>query len=223
MNLPAHTPTHPRMEEASHGNSRGPGGPDGWNSNSDHGGDHDQPRLATAKAGLWLFLVTATVVFSMLLSAYVERKTGTDWSILPRLGILWLNTGFLVLSSAAMEWARRLARRGDLQGTRFWWLLGGAFAVLFLLGQLLAWQALYIAGYGLSSNPSSSFFYLLTTLHGLHLLAGLIAWGWATVSIVRLPETALAKSGIKIELCALFWHFLLLVWLAIFGFIWFVS
>jgi cytochrome c oxidase subunit 3 len=91
----------------------------------------------------------------------------------------------------------------------------GATVFAFLIGQLLAWQQLNAGGYYLASNPASTFFYLLTAVHGLHLLGGLIALG----------RTALRVRGgvdpdrlrLSLELCAMYWHFLLLVWLVLFA------
>ena len=93
--------------------------------------------------------------------------------------------------------------------------LGAFFAVLFLLGQLWVWQDLMALGYYVASNPANSYFYLFTTMHGLHLLGGLGALGvvtwrlWQGVS----PE----RTTASMELCATYWHFLLLVWLLLFA------
>ena len=220
MNPQTHTPSN-ELGEALHGRGGGPAGPGEWRSNGDDRGDHDRSRLATAKTGLWLFLATATVVFSMLLSAYLGRMDRPDWHLLPRLWILWLNTFFLILGSGTLEWARRSAHR-DLREARFWLLTAGAFTLFFVIGQLIAWQELSLAGYVLASNPSSSFFYLLTALHGLHVLGGLLAWGWATVQLLSGKGTERGVRS-KIELCAIYWHFLLLVWLTLFGFFWFTQ
>ncbi|MCS6937578.1 MAG: cytochrome oxidase subunit III, partial [Candidatus Bipolaricaulota bacterium] len=128
--------------------------------------------LSPSRVALWLFLGVATMLFAMVLSAYLVRLGSADDHALPKPALLWLNTLVLVLSSLALEGARRSTARRALA----LWLVGGAFAVLFLLGQLLAWRELAQAGYFLATNPASSFFYLLTALHGLHLLGGLIAW-----------------------------------------------
>ena len=94
-------------------------------------------------------------------------------------------------------------------------LAGGVSAVTFLIGQLLAWQQLRGAGYVLAGNPANSFFYLITGLHGLHLLGGLIALGRTTAR--AFSGLALPKLRLSIELCTMYWHFLLLVWLILLG------
>ena len=92
---------------------------------------------------------------------------------------------------------------------------GGASAVTFLIGQLLAWQQLSAAGYFLASNPANSFFYLITAVHGLHLMGGLVALGRTTAKVWRGVE--MAQVRLSVELCAIYWHFLLLVWLVLLG------
>lgn len=92
---------------------------------------------------------------------------------------------------------------------------GGVSAVVFLVGQLLAWQQLNVAGYFVASNPANSFFYLITATHGLHLMGGLVALGRTTAKVWRGAEVA--RMRLSVELCAIYWHFLLLVWLVLLG------
>jgi cytochrome c oxidase subunit 3 len=138
---------------------------------------------------------------------------------LPRPWVLWLNTFFLFLSSGTLEWARRLAHRDEFKEARFWWLIAGAFTLFFVVGQLIAWQEMSRAGHVLGSGPSSSFFYLLTALHGIHVLAGLIAWSWVTLQTTLSRGTKLQARS-RIGLCTIYWHFLFIVWLAVLGLFW---
>jgi cytochrome c oxidase subunit 3 len=119
------------------------------------------------------------------------------------------------LSSVALQWAYLAARRNDLDGVMLGLLAGGAATVTFLLGQLLAWQQLIVAGYFVASNPANSFFYLLTAVHGLHLMGGLVALGRTTTKVWR--STQMADVKLSVELCAIYWHFLLLVRLVLLG------
>ena len=96
-----------------------------------------------------------------------------------------------------------------------WLGAGGAFAFLFLFGQLLAWQQLRSAGYALGSGPAGAFFYVLTAVHGLHLLGGLAVWG-RTVARLSRRATELIDVRLAIELCTVYWHYLLLVWMVLF-------
>ena len=85
----------------------------------------------------------------------------------------------------------------------------------FLVGQLVAWRQLDALGYYVASNPANTFFYLLSALHGLHLLGGLVAWGRTAGKLRHIGITLELRP--EIELCALYWHFLLVIWLALFG------
>ena len=93
---------------------------------------------------------------------------------------------------------------------------GGVFALAFLAGQLLAWRQLQAAGYYAAGNPANAFFFVLTALHGLHLIGGLVVWGRA---VSRLPRHGAAPgtTRLTVELCAVYWHYLLIVWLVLFA------
>lgn len=167
------------------------------------------------RTGLGIFLAVAGSLFALSITAYFMRMSGTDWAPLPKPGLLWLNTDILFVSSVALYWAQRGARRDDLRQVKLGLLAGGLTALVFAAGQALAWRQLAAAGYGLASNPANTFFYLLTGMHGLHLLGGLVAlvrtgaaaWGARTT----------ADLQHSIDLCAIYWHFLLLIWLVLFG------
>ncbi len=171
--------------------------------------------LPTASLGLRVFLAVVTVVFSLLVAAYAHRMALADWRPLPEPWLLWPNTAILILSSVGLQWARVAANRGRIDGVRVGLLAGGGFAFAFLAGQLLAWQQLAALGYFAATNPANAFFYLLTALHGLHLLGGLVAWGRTTAKMWRGCEVV--ELRLSVELCAVYWHFLLLVWLILFG------
>lgn len=172
--------------------------------------------LPAAKIGLGVFLAVVTSLFALFLSAYSLRSSLGDWRPLPVPSLLWLNTGVLVFSSIALQYARNSARRGDLGDVQTGLLAGGISALAFVAGQLLAWQQLTDAGYFLATNPANTFFYLLTAVHGLHLLGGLVALGRAAVKVGR-GRASLDGVSLSVDLCAIYWHFLLLVWLLMFG------
>ena len=171
--------------------------------------------LPAAKLGLGVFLAVAGSLFTLFVSAYSMRQSLGDWRALPVPKLLWFNTGVLVLSSLALQWAHLAARRNDLEGIMVGLLSGGVSALVFLVGQLLAWQQLGAAGYFLASNPANTFFYLLTAVHGLHLMGGLAALGRTTAKVWR--STDVAEVRLSVELCTIYWHFLLLVWLVLLG------
>ena len=169
----------------------------------------------TAKLGLWVFLAVVTSLFALFISAYAMRMKMGDWSPMPKPGLLWLNTGVLIMTSVAMQWTRAAAIRGQIDGVRSGLVAGGVLTFVFLAGQLVVWQQLNASGYFVAANPANDFFYLLTALHGLHLLGGLVAWGKTTAKVWRGVEVG--KVRLSVELCAVYWHYLLLVWLVLFA------
>jgi cytochrome c oxidase subunit 3 len=171
--------------------------------------------LPTAKLGLRVFLAVVTVLFMLLILAYGSRMELEDWRPAPQLRLLWLNTAMLVLSSLAMQWAQISARRGEIEGVWNGLLAGGVFAVAFLGGQILAWRQLNMMVAFDVTNPAVGFFFLITALHGLHLLGGLVAWGRTAAKVWRGFDVAHVRMSV--ELCTVYWHFLLLVWLILFG------
>ncbi len=174
---------------------------------------HD--RASARKLALRVFLAVVTVLFMLLVVAYARRMAYEDWRPSPQLGLLWANTFALVLSSVALQWALFSARRGQMDGMRVAFLAGGAFTVVFLVGQILAWRQLGTMVYFDVTNPAIAFFYLITGLHGLHLLGGLVAWGRTFTKVWG--DFDLAKIRHSVELCTLYWHYLLGVWLVLFG------
>ncbi|MBS7661370.1 cytochrome c oxidase subunit 3 [Pseudomonas lalucatii] len=179
-------------------------------------------RARTVRFGLRLFLVVVSSLFLLFLIAFITRSQVADWQPLteplaplaqPRQ--LWLNTASLVAASIALQWARVAARQGRATSTALAFALGGAFAIAFLLGQLWLWRQFVVWGYGVAGNPANSFFFLLTGLHGLHLLGGLVAWGRTLGRLLR--GAPLARLGHGVELCAIYWHYLLGLWLLLFA------
>ena len=115
-------------------------------------------RQPKAKIGLFVFLAVVTSLFSLFISAYTMRMELGDWRPLPDPNLLWLNTGLLVLSSIALQWAHIAAGREQLRTLRNALFVGGFFALAFMAGQLLAWQQLVDAGYFAHANPANAFF-----------------------------------------------------------------
>src|SRR3954465_1655555 len=171
--------------------------------------------LPAAKLGLGVFLAVVGSLFALFISAYSMRMNMVDWRTLPVPALLWFNTGVLVLSSVALQWAYMAARRDDIDGISIGLCAGGASAITFLVGQLLAWRQLSGAGYFLASNPANSFFYLITAVHGLHLMGGLVALGRTTAQVWH--GAPVTEVRLSVELCTIYWHFLLLVWLVLLG------
>ena len=171
--------------------------------------------LPTEKLGLRVFLAVVTILFLLLIMAYGVRMESEDWRPTPELRLLWLNTVLLVIGSVAMQWARVSARRHDMDGVRFGMLAGGVFAVAFLVGQIVAWRQLNSLVVFDIANPAIAFFFLITGLHGLHLLVGLVVLGRTASKVWR--GAGAAEVRLSVELFTVYWHYLLLIWLVLFG------
>lgn len=167
------------------------------------------------QVGLGVFLAVATSLFALLIAAYDMRMAESDWTTLTLPRVLWLNTGVLILASAAMQWTRTSARRGQTDGVKNGLIAAGGFTLAFLAGQLWAWQQLNASGLFTLANPAYAFFLLLTAVHGIHLLGGLWVWARATARVVRGADVE--KVRLSVELCTVYWHFLLLVWAVLFA------
>ncbi|MFS8054780.1 cytochrome c oxidase subunit 3 [Rhizobium sp. BR 317] len=169
----------------------------------------------TAKVGLGIFLAVVGALFALLISAYLTRLSGSDWWSIPIPRLLWVNTAALAASSVALQWAKTEARldRSEMLNTAL--AVALVLAVLFLVGQVLAWRQLVAAGYVLADNPSNSFFYMITGLHGLHILGGLFVLGRTTIRAQG--NVGQARVRLSVDLCAIYWHFMLVVWLVLFA------
>jgi cytochrome c oxidase subunit 3 len=177
-----------------------------------HGAVLDRP---AAKTALWVFMAVATSLFALFVSAYAMRIGYLDWRPMPQPRLLTLNTAFLVLASIAMQWSVSAARRGQTAQVRIGMMASGVFTIAFIVGQLWVWKQLGDAGYFVNSNAATSFFYLLTAVHGLHVVGGLVAWCRATARAWL--DGPADRLRLSVELCAMYWHFLLLAWLVLFA------
>lgn len=175
-----------------------------------------QPSPVPARTALKLIISVASVLFMLLVVTFAGRMAYEDWRPTPESNLLWLNTFILALSSAVMQWANYAGQRNRLEDLRTALLAGGLTSFAFLAGQVLAWRQLANLGYFDVTNPAIAFFYLITGLHALHLLGGLVAWGRVTEKVWR---QGLGGDEVResVELCTFYWHFLLVVWLVLFG------
>jgi len=176
--------------------------------------------LPPAKIGLVVFLGVVTSLFGLFLTAYhmrmVEGLQLGDWRHFPVPRLLWANTAALMLASGAMQWACAAAERGDGNPLRIRLAAAGVLTLAFLAGQLFAWGEVRGTEYFGAGNPAIAFFYLLTAVHGLHLVGGLAVWGW-TLRRLSMPGVKPLESRLTVGLCTVYWHYLLLVWLVLFG------
>ncbi|CAN7259983.1 cytochrome c oxidase subunit 3 [Neorhizobium sp. LjRoot104] len=181
-----------------------------------HGADRQQPPVPAVKIGLFVFLGVVGALFSLAVSAYFMRMASADWWATPVPRLLWVNTAALALSSLALQWARREAGHGRMESLRPVLAAAFALAVLFLVGQVQAWRELTAAGYVLADNPANSFFYMLTGLHGLHILGGLAVLALTTVRAFA-SDIRPDRLRLSVDLSAIYSHFMLVVWLLLFA------
>lgn len=174
--------------------------------------------MPNEKVALIFFAVCASVLFSLLVVSYFIRMSVGDWVPLATPTMLWVNTGVLVLSSVCFHFAVLQSRKtgtvrfGSSAGMLS--LAGGLLAILFIAGQYSVSQQLLAAGHGVRVNAANSFFYLLTGIHVLHLLGGL--WVWARAQLRLALRSDIKDARLSLELCAWYWHFLLIIWAGLF-------
>jgi cytochrome c oxidase subunit 3 len=163
---------------------------------------------APALSGIWVTIAAITMGFAAFTSSLIIRQASDDWRHLALPGILYLNTMILLASSFTVEVARRKESR-ELASTRAWLYLTLGLGVAFLAGQVFAWHQLRVQGLYLATSPNSSFFYVLTVLHALHILGGLFGFVYA---IRRTAAVAVWKVA-TLDAAAIYWHFLAGLWI----------
>lgn len=175
------------------------------------GGDTNTRLIA-----LLTLLAVVTSFFALILSAYALRMELGDWVPMSEPQLLWTNTAMLILASLAFQWTRNGAVAGDASRLKPGLIVTGLLTAGFVVGQLVAWQQLQAGGQSVTNNPSNAFFYFLTGAHAVHILGGMYVWARATTRVMlgTAQGSAIRRS---IELCTIYWHFLLLVWLILFG------
>lgn len=192
--------------------------PPGWTSE-----DASEPEKY--RIGMWVALASILMLFIALTSAYIVRGVPAlgggepDWVPIEMPSVLWINTAVLLLSSVSIELARRALKRNEYSSFKRWISLTTLFGVAFLGGQVLAWRQLAAQGVFINSHPHSSFFYLLTSLHGLHLLGGVIALAYVTVAALRMRIGF--KRRTAVDVTAIYWHFMDGLWIYLFGLLFF--
>jgi len=182
---------------------------DGW------GGDGPDGRGSSRRAsftGLIVLLTATTMLFAAFTSAFVARRGASgDWGSVPKPPILFINTVVLLVSSLSLERARRALHGGSRIAFNRYWTAGTVLGALFLLGQALAWRQLSDIGFLVATNPGSSFFYVLSAAHALHVLGGLSALIYVDIQALRLRLGPGKRTAADVS--AVFWHFLDGLWL----------
>jgi cytochrome c oxidase subunit 3 len=197
---------------ATHDTIQGPPPPPidrGWGDGSGDGRGADRRASFT---GLLVLLGATTMVFAAFTIAFVARRgLSDDWVALRKPPILWLNTAVLLASSVVLDLSRRALKAGNRSRFNLWWSAGTGLGILFLAGQAVVWYQLRQAGVFVATNPSSSFFYVLTGAHAFHLLGGVGALVYVDIQAWRLRLGPAKRT--TIDIAAVFWHFLDGLWL----------
>ena len=204
------------------------GGPNGNGSRKQNGHEREWPSLQSSanryRIGMWVGIASILMMFTALSSAYIVRAaSANDWQSLTMPRILWLSTALIVVSSGTLEVARRKLKDATTTDKR-WLLATVLLGVAFLVSQLLAWRQLVQQGVYVSSNPHSSFFYLLTAAHGVHLLGGLTALAYLLLRrrAAQANEADLTKARAGADAVTLYWHFMDFLWVYLFVLLFFV-
>ena len=171
------------------------------------------------RVGAWVLIASVAMLFTALSSAYIVRAgSATDWRPISLPRILWLSTALIILSSGTFQIALRSLRQLlDRQYVR-WLIATTVLGVGFLLSQWLAWTQLARQGVFLASNPHSSFFYVLTAIHGLHLLVGLLGLVYLILRTRQsaADQVAKAKRQGRADAIGIYWHFMDALWIYLF-------
>ena len=196
-------------------------GPGGGNFSGDTGNGGDSGDSSGASSvpqrayvtGMFIGLAGILMFFMAFVSAYIVRKgmPASGWIPLQVPRLLWLNTLVLIASSFTVARAHSRFTAKDEDGFRHWWATTTILGTLFVAGQILAWRQLAAEGIFLASNPSSSFFYVFTGAHGLHLLGGILA-----LLYVQFRATRKVARGTAIEVVSMYWHFMDGLWVFLF-------
>lgn len=170
--------------------------------------------IPAVRLGLRFFLGVVSVIFFLLIVSYGGRMALEGAAPPPDIKLLWPNTIALVLSSAAIHWSLISLRRNQMRNVQTGLLASGVLAVCFVLGQLVAWWQLQNTTFFQMATPAIAFFYLLTGIHGLHILGGLVALGRVIGRMLRGAGRDDLMLGV--EVCTTYFHYMLGIWLLLF-------
>lgn len=210
----------PRGGNGSRGPQGGGAGQDGRGDNGDDGGasgwSPDRYRI-----GMMVGIGSILMMFTALASAYIVRAGlpgSTDWHPIELPRVVWASTALIIISSLTITVAQRHLRRGRDEAYALWLWSTFALGLAFLIAQLAAWRQLAARGIYLASNPHSSFFYVLTGLHGLHLAGGMLGLGFLLwrARAARANLAASAKQLTLTDVVVIYWHFMDALWVFLF-------
>lgn len=169
------------------------------------------------KFALWIFIASVIMIFAALTSAYIVRQSDGNWRVFELPDSFWITSAIIFVSSLTMHWAYLSAKRDNLETAKLAISITTLLGIAFLIGQFLAWGDLVKANVYFVGNPSGSFVYVLSGLHGLHIVGGVVFLLFVLVATFRYKVHS--RSLAQIEMCATYWHFLDGLWLYLFVFL----
>ena len=203
--------------------SRHDDGDDGNDGGNSGGERKPEPRPASPKkysTAIALAMLSILMFFMVLTAAFVVLRFNNlhTWSAIRLPWILWVNTAALLASSGTLELARRKLQVDSLRGFKQMWAVTTFLGMIFLAGQVIAWRLLAAEGVYMSSRLSSSFFYVFTALHAVHLLGGVCALFYVGL---RNFEAARVSRFVAAEVTSYYWHFMDGLWLFLLALLYF--
>ena len=169
------------------------------------------------KFALWLFIVTVVMIFAAFTSAHIVRQADGDWLIYDLPSMLWYTSGIIILSSVFMQWAYIAAKKDKLEQVKLSLGITTILGILFLFGQLKAWEQMVDANVYFTGNPAGSFLYIFTGIHALHLISGVIYLIYMLISSLR--NKVHSENMLNMEMSSTWWHFLGGLWIYLFIFL----
>ena len=212
------TSTRPPADKKGAGTGPGIPGPNG--NGSKRGSFRDPESHANRyRIGMWVALASVTMMSTSLSSAYIVRaNSSNDWASLPMPRVLIVSTILILASSVTLELARRKLKASLTKAYTQWVVVTVILGIGFLASQLYALQQLKSWGLYLQSNPHSSFFYLLTGAHAVHLAGGLLGltFLWLRSRSVTSEAAVLTKRQASTDAVTIYWHFMDALWIYLF-------
>ena len=166
---------------------------------------------------LWLFIVSIVMIFAALTSAYIVRQAEGNWLEYELPQMFYLSTALIFLSSLSMHWALLSAKKDNFFNVKLGLVITLVLGVVFLYTQVQAWAQLVEMNVFFVGNPSGSFVYVLSGVHGFHIISGVIFLIIVLISTFR--DQVHSKSLDTIEMSATYWHFLDGLWIYLFVFL----
>ena len=169
------------------------------------------------KFGLWLFMASVLMLFAAFTSAYIVRQGEGNWLEFDLPPLLSYTTVVIVLSSISLHWSYLAAKKDNLKQVKSGVVITAILGAIFLVGQVTAWGQLVEANVFFVGNPAGSFLYILTGIHGLHLVSAVIFLIFILIATFKYEIHS--KNMARMDMCVTYWHFLGALWIYLFIFL----